>query len=121
MHTIDVFTHFMPPRFLQKFQAWAPDAGMFRRSMQVKPLFEIDARLLLMDEFDDVDRLAASDPATTTYESYRNGFELFERKIRPENEDKAIQDADESWAEMLIEDEEEEEPSGWKYLACNTT
>ena len=35
---------------------------------------------------------------------------LFERKIRPENEDKAIQDADESWAEMLIEDEEEEEP-----------
>jgi hypothetical protein len=45
MHTIDVFTHFMPPGFLQKFQAWAPDQGMFRRSMQVKSLVEIDARL----------------------------------------------------------------------------
>ena len=38
----------------------------------------------LMDEFDDVDRLAASDPASTTYESYRSGFELFERKLRKE-------------------------------------
>ncbi len=38
----------------------------------------------LMDEFDDVDRLATSDPATTTYESYRNGFELFARKLRKE-------------------------------------
>jgi molecular chaperone GrpE len=37
-----------------------------------------------MDEFDDVDRLAGSDPAITTYESYRNGFELFERKLRKE-------------------------------------
>jgi aminocarboxymuconate-semialdehyde decarboxylase len=57
MHTIDVFTHFMPPGFLQKFQAWAPDQGMFRRSMQVKSLCEIDARLRLMDEFDDYSQI----------------------------------------------------------------
>src|SRR5687767_15015370 len=27
MPTLDVFTHFMPPRFLQKFQQHAPDQG----------------------------------------------------------------------------------------------
>jgi aminocarboxymuconate-semialdehyde decarboxylase len=53
MTTIDVFTHFMPPRFLQKFQELAPDQGMFRRSMQVKALCELDARFRLMDEFED--------------------------------------------------------------------
>jgi molecular chaperone GrpE len=40
----------------------------------------------LMDEFDDVDRLAASDPEKTTYEAYRNGFELFQRKLWKELE-----------------------------------
>jgi predicted TIM-barrel fold metal-dependent hydrolase len=53
MTTIDVFTHFMPPRFLQAFQAQAPDQGMFRRSLQVKTLCELDARFRLMDAFDD--------------------------------------------------------------------
>ena len=53
MRTIDVFTHFMPPRFLEAFQAAAPDQGMFKRSLQVKPLCELDARLRLMDAFGD--------------------------------------------------------------------
>jgi uncharacterized protein len=53
MPTIDVFTHFMPPRFLDMFQQHAPDQGMFRRSMQLKPLCELDARFRLMDQFAD--------------------------------------------------------------------
>jgi predicted TIM-barrel fold metal-dependent hydrolase len=53
MSTIDVFTHFMPPRFLRAFQDLAPDQGMFRRSMQVQPLCDLDARLRLMDQFPD--------------------------------------------------------------------
>ena len=57
MHTIDVFTHFMPIDFLRKFQEWAPDQGMFRRSLQVKPLCDIDARLRLMDEFEDYSQI----------------------------------------------------------------
>ncbi len=40
----------------------------------------------LMDEIDDVDRLATSDPESTTYEAYRNGFELFQRKLHKELE-----------------------------------
>ena len=52
MNTIDVFTHFMPPRYLQAFQELAPDQGMFRRSMQVEPLCDLGARFRLMDEFD---------------------------------------------------------------------
>jgi aminocarboxymuconate-semialdehyde decarboxylase len=50
---IDTFTHFMPPRFLQAFLEHAPDQGMFRRSMQVKPLCDLDARLKLMEPFKD--------------------------------------------------------------------
>ena len=53
MKTFDVFTHFMPPRYFQKFQEVAPDQGMFRRSMQVKPIWDLDARFQLMDEFSD--------------------------------------------------------------------
>ncbi len=40
----------------------------------------------LMDEIDDVDRLGTSDPESTTYEAYRNGFELFQRKLHKELE-----------------------------------
>ena len=53
MPTIDTFTHFMPPRFLELFQQHAPDQGMFRRSMQLAPLCDLDARLRLMDPFPD--------------------------------------------------------------------
>ncbi len=53
MPTIDVFTHFMPPRYLDAFQQHAPDQGMFRRSMQVKPLCDLEARYRLMDAFTD--------------------------------------------------------------------
>jgi aminocarboxymuconate-semialdehyde decarboxylase len=53
MPVLDVFTHFMPERYLQKFQAHAPDQGMFRRSMQVRPLCDLDARFRLMDAFGD--------------------------------------------------------------------
>jgi uncharacterized protein len=53
MPIIDVFTHFMPERFLRSFQEHAPDQGMFRRSMQLKPLCELDARFRLMDQFPD--------------------------------------------------------------------
>jgi predicted TIM-barrel fold metal-dependent hydrolase len=68
MLTIDVFTHFMPPRFLEAFQATAPDQGMFRRSMQVKPLCELDPRLRLMDAFDDYTQvLSLGSPPIETF------------------------------------------------------
>lgn len=77
MHTIDVFTHFMPPRFLEKFQAWAPDEGMFRRSMQVKPLVDLDARFRLMDEFDDYSQiLSLGSPPIETFCSPDRASEL---------------------------------------------
>jgi predicted TIM-barrel fold metal-dependent hydrolase len=50
---IDTFTHFMPPRFQELFLKHAPDQGMFRRSLQVKPLCDLEARFRLMDEFTD--------------------------------------------------------------------
>ena len=53
MRMLDAFTHFMPPRYFQKFQDVAPDQGMFRRTAQVKPIWDLDARFRLMDEFGD--------------------------------------------------------------------
>lgn len=38
----------------------------------------------LLDELDDVDRLAASDPETTDYTAFRDGFLLFSRKLGKE-------------------------------------
>ena len=51
MMVIDTFTHFMPARFQELFLKHAPDQGMFRRSLQVKPLCDLEARFRLMDEF----------------------------------------------------------------------
>lgn len=38
----------------------------------------------LLDELDDVDRLVASDPETTDYAAFRDGFLLFSRKLDKE-------------------------------------
>ncbi|MEP6591254.1 MAG: nucleotide exchange factor GrpE [Gemmatimonadota bacterium] len=40
----------------------------------------------LLDVLDDVDRLAASDPATTTAETFRSAFDLFSKKLRKDLE-----------------------------------
>ena len=38
----------------------------------------------LMDELDDIDRLAASDPETTNYDAYRAAFVLIQKKFEKE-------------------------------------
>jgi|CXWL01.1.fsa_nt_gi molecular chaperone GrpE len=38
----------------------------------------------LMDELDDIDRLASSDPETTNYEAYRAAFVLIQKKFEKE-------------------------------------
>ena len=40
----------------------------------------------LLDILDDIDRLSASDPATTSGEAFRSGFELIQRKLRKDLE-----------------------------------
>lgn len=40
----------------------------------------------LLDVLDDIDRLGASDPATTDYDAYRAAFDLIVRKLRKELE-----------------------------------
>lgn len=68
MPTVDVFTHFMPPRFLEAFQRSAPNQGMFRRSMQLRPLCDLDTRLRLMDEFADYTQvLSLGSPPIETF------------------------------------------------------
>jgi len=53
MTFIDVFTHFFPDAFFKKFQSMAPDAGMFRRSMKIRTIWDLDARLAVIREFPD--------------------------------------------------------------------
>lgn len=68
MPTVDVFTHFMPPRFLEGFQRSAPNQGMFRRSMQLKPLCDLETRLRVMDEFTDYTQvLSLGSPPIETF------------------------------------------------------
>ena len=52
MRIIDAFTHFMPPRFFQKFQEGAHQ-GMSRRTAQVRHIWDLDTRFRVMDEFGD--------------------------------------------------------------------
>jgi molecular chaperone GrpE len=48
----------------------------------------------LLDVLDDIDRLAASDPASTTADTFRGAFELIERKVRKELEAAGLERVD---------------------------
>ena len=48
----------------------------------------------VLDVLDDIDRLAASDPATTTYESFRSAFDLMQKKLTKELEGAGLERID---------------------------
>jgi molecular chaperone GrpE len=48
----------------------------------------------LLDVLDDINRLAASDPATTTYESFRAAFDLMQKKLAKELETAGLERID---------------------------
>lgn len=51
---IDIFTHLMPPGFLDDLAQRAPDAGgISKRLRATKPLYDLDARFRQMDVIDD--------------------------------------------------------------------
>jgi aminocarboxymuconate-semialdehyde decarboxylase len=51
---IDVFNHFMPKAYLQRLAKLAPDHFAVTGFPRIKPLVDVDARLRLLDEFDDL-------------------------------------------------------------------
>jgi predicted TIM-barrel fold metal-dependent hydrolase len=75
--TLDVFTHFMPSRFLQAFREHAPNRGMVRRSLQVKPLCDLEARFRLMDEFENYRQvISLGSPPIETFADSHLSLEL---------------------------------------------
>ena len=48
----------------------------------------------LLDVLDDINRLAASDPATTTYESFRAAFDLMQKQLSKELESAGLERID---------------------------
>lgn len=48
----------------------------------------------LLDVLDDIDRLGASDPATTTADTFRGAFELIQKKLRKELEAAGLERVD---------------------------
>ena len=48
----------------------------------------------LLDVLDDIDRLSASDPVTTTYESFRAAFDLMQKKLAKELEGAGLERID---------------------------
>ena len=51
---IDVFNHFMPQAYLDRLAKLAPDHIAVTGFPRLKPLVDVDARLRLLDEFDDL-------------------------------------------------------------------
>jgi predicted TIM-barrel fold metal-dependent hydrolase len=51
---IDVFNHFMPKAYLDRLAKVAPDHIAVTGFPRIKPLVDVDARLRLLDEFDDL-------------------------------------------------------------------
>ncbi|HEY4099782.1 MAG TPA: nucleotide exchange factor GrpE [Gemmatimonadales bacterium] len=48
----------------------------------------------LLDVLDDIDRLGTSDPAATSYESFRSAFDVVQRKLRKELETAGLERID---------------------------
>src|SRR3981189_1334031 len=49
---IDVFNHFMPKAYLDRLRALIPDHVALTAFPRLKTLWDVDARLSLLDEFD---------------------------------------------------------------------
>ena len=50
---IDVYSHFFPPAYFKRMCELAKDKGAIKRWLNVPVLYDIDARLRMMDEFPD--------------------------------------------------------------------
>ena len=77
MKFIDVFTHFFPDAFFKKFQAMAPDAGMFRRSAKIQNIWDLNLRLATIREFPDYKQvLSLASPPIEAFTTPEQGPEL---------------------------------------------
>lgn len=61
---IDVFNHVLPPEFFEKIDGLMPDAAV-KRWKSMKTIHDMDARLRMLDEFDDYQQIISmSQPPT---------------------------------------------------------
>jgi predicted TIM-barrel fold metal-dependent hydrolase len=51
MKKIDVFPHIFPPKFFERMLEVAPDKNAIKRWLHIPVLYDLDARLRMMDEF----------------------------------------------------------------------
>src|SRR5579871_5645515 len=51
MKKIDIFPHIFPRSFFDKMVEVAPDKGAIKRWLHIPVLYDLDARLRMMDEF----------------------------------------------------------------------
>jgi predicted TIM-barrel fold metal-dependent hydrolase len=51
MKKIDIFPHIFPPKFWEKMLEVAPDKNAIKRWLHIPVLYDLDARLRMMDEF----------------------------------------------------------------------
>ena len=51
MRKIDVFSHLFPPAYFERMKAIARDQGAIKRWLTVPVLYDLDARMKMMDEF----------------------------------------------------------------------
>jgi aminocarboxymuconate-semialdehyde decarboxylase len=54
---IDVFNHFIPRAYFDRLGEWVPGHAVLSAFPRLPPLFDLDARLKLLDEFDDLQQV----------------------------------------------------------------
>lgn len=62
MEAIDVFNHFMPPRYFERFSAVIKDKGMAKRMGSISLLRDLDARMRMMDQWPGYRQVLAPSP-----------------------------------------------------------
>ena len=56
---IDIFNHFMPKSYLERLGSLIPGHMVLSSFPRLKPLWDVDARLALLDEFDELQQVVS--------------------------------------------------------------
>src|SRR5579871_2513801 len=54
---LDIFPHIFPRRYFDKMVEVAPDRGAIKRWLNIPVLYDLEARLKMMEEFDDYQQI----------------------------------------------------------------
>lgn len=115
---IDVFTHVLPPKYLDRMRETSRDREMVKRVSNIPTLWDMDARMRLLDPYDDLQQVIslaspplevaagpdvapelarlANDEMAALCEKYRDRFPAFIATLPMNNPEAAVAEVDRS-------------------------